>query len=239
MEQYIAYLRVSTIEQGRSGLGLEAQRRDISLFVNQHPCEAIIIQEFVDVQSGKDNARERLTEAISFAKKHNACLLVSKLDRLSRKVSFIASLMEDKQLNFKVASMPHADKFQLHIYAALAEQERDFISLRTKAALAEKKASGAILGGLRDKTNQRNIASKEKADRFAERLWSMVEPMCRSGMSLRQIAQSLNNNGILTSQGKRFHAQSVSNLIRRASNIDRHQLIAESIDEVVCSTKTE
>ena len=136
MEQYIAYLRVSTKEQGRSGLGLDAQRRDISLFVNQRPCEAIIIQEFVDVQSGKNNARERLTEAISFAKKHNACLLVSKLDRLSRKVSFIASLMEDKQLNFKVASMPHADKFQLHIYAALAEQERDFISLRTKAALA-------------------------------------------------------------------------------------------------------
>ena len=216
MEKYIAYLRVSTKEQGRSGLGLEAQRRDISLFVHQRPCEAIITQEFIDVQSGKDNARERLTEAISFAKKHNACLLVSKLDRLSRKVSFIASLMEDKQLNFKVATMPHADKFQLHIYAALAEQERDFISLRTKAALAEKKASGAALGGLRDKTNQRNTQKKLEADKNALKLWPIIAPMFATGVSTRGIANRLNKMGMRTSTGKQFYPQTINNIKSRA-----------------------
>lgn len=215
MEQYIAYLRVSTKEQGRSGLGLEAQRRDISLFVHQRPCEAIITQEFIDVQSGKDNARERLAEAISFAKKHNACLLVSKLDRLSRKVSFIASLMEDKHLNFKVASMPQADKFQLHIYAALAEQERDFISLRTKAALAEKKASGATLGGLRDRTNQRNKLKAKSADEFALKLWDVVEPMLLQKMSYRAIAKRLNSLNIQSSTGSMFYAQTIKNIQSR------------------------
>ena len=215
MEQYIAYLRVSTKEQGRSGLGLEAQRRDISLFVHQRPCEAIITQEFIDVQSGKDNARERLAEAISFAKKQNACLLVSKLDRLSRKVSFIASLMEDKHLNFKVASMPHADKFQLHIYAALAEQERDFISLRTKAALAEKKASGAVLGGLRDKTNRRNKQKFETANKHAEKMWSLVGPLVDQGLSYRSIANRLNSMHIRSSNGGRFYSQTVKNIINR------------------------
>ena len=223
MEQYIAYLRVSTKEQGRSGLGLDAQRRDISLFVNQRPCEAIIIQEFVDVQSGKNNARERLTEAISFAKKHNACLLVSKLDRLSRKVSFIASLMEDKQLNFKVASMPHADKFQLHIYAALAEQERDFISLRTKAALAEKKASGAVLGGLRDKTNKRNKQKIKMADGYAVKMWHVVGPLIEKGYSYNSIATRLNLMQISTRSGGLFHPQTVKNIVTRIDKM-RHNL---------------
>ena len=139
-------------------------------------------------------------------------MLVSKLDRLSRKVSFIASLMEDKQLNFKVASMPHADKFQLHIYAALAEQERDFISLRTKAALAEKKASGAVLGGLRDKTNRRNTIKKELADQAALRLWPLIQPMLDKGVSMRSIAKRLNETGLTTSTGADFNSQTIKNI---------------------------
>ncbi|WP_334029392.1 recombinase family protein [Alteromonas sp. P256] len=139
MKKYIAYYRVSTKEQGRSGLGLEAQRRDIKLFIQNSPENAQILEEYTDIHSGSVSERETLTEAIQNCRDQGATLLVSKLDRLSRKVSFIARLMEDNMLEFKVAAMPHADKFQLHIYAALAEQERDFISLRTKAALAEKK----------------------------------------------------------------------------------------------------
>ena len=141
--KYVLYLRVSSQEQGRSGLGLEAQERDIQLFLSNYaetPYE--VAGKFVEVHSGTDDRRPQLTAAIAKAKAERAVLVVSKLDRLSRKVSFLASLMEDRDLDFKVSQMPFADKFQLHIYAALAEQERDFISQRTKAALAAAKARG-------------------------------------------------------------------------------------------------
>ena len=130
-------------------------------------------------------------------------------------MSFIASIMEDKALQFKVASMPNADKFQLHIYAALAEQERDFISLRTKAALAEKKAAGAALGGLRDKTSQRNIVKKQQADEYALSMWNIIEPMFKSGIPYRQIAKRLNSNGITSRSGNSFYAQTVKNIVIR------------------------
>lgn len=197
-EKYISYLRVSTKEQGRSGLGLEAQKRDIDLFIQNHASEGDLLETYTDVVSGSNSSRQELTEAIKRTKKLDATLIVSKLDRLSRKVSFIATLMEDKFLKFKVASMPHADKFQLHIYAALAEQERDFISIRTKAALAEKKASGTRLGGLRDKTNARNREKQRDADKNALEIYSLISPMRHSGMSLRAIAESLNSINLLT-----------------------------------------
>ncbi|WP_100657478.1 recombinase family protein [Alteromonas flava] len=225
METYVAYLRVSTKEQGRSGLGLQAQRRDIALFTQNATSEASVIAEYTDVHSGSDSSREKLTEAILHAKKSGATLLVSKLDRLSRKVSFIASLLEDKQLNFRVASMPNADKFQLHIYAALAEQERDFISLRTKAALAEKKMKGAKLGGLRDLTNQRNESSRVQANKFAVQLWPIIEPMLTSGYSLRKVADKLNQIGVRTRHGGLFHAQSVKNISIRVTNQKSNSLL--------------
>ncbi|NDV93085.1 recombinase family protein [Alteromonas sp. 345S023] len=218
-EKYIAYLRVSTKEQGRSGLGLEAQKRDISLFISNYASEGELIETHTDIVSGSDSSRQALTEAITRAKKLNATLIVSKLDRLSRKVSFIATLMEDKTLKLKVASMPNADKFQLHIYAALAEQERDFISMRTKAALAAKKASGAILGGLRDKTNQRNREKQKLANKNALKVHPLIYPMRQSGMSFRAIAESLNSSNLLTQYGKRYSAQTVSNILRRVNNI--------------------
>jgi len=214
-EKYIAYLRVSTREQGRSGLGLEAQKRDINLFIQNHASEGDLLESYIEIVSGSNSSRQELTEAIKRAKELDATLIVSKLDRLSRKVSFIATLMEDKLLKFKVASMPHADKFQLHIYAALAEQERDFISIRTKAALAEKKASGALLGGLRDKTNARNKEKQKVADENALKVYSLISPMRQSGMSLRAIAQSLNSINLPTQQGKRYSAQTVSNVLKR------------------------
>ena len=135
--QYVIYKRVSTDSQGKSGLGLDAQSRDIELFISNYAEEPEVIGEFTDIMSGKSSDRPELSKALEVCRTTGAALLVAKLDRLSRRVSFIASLMEDKRLSFKVAQMPHADKFQLHIYAALAEQERDFISKRTKAALAE------------------------------------------------------------------------------------------------------
>lgn len=202
MKQYVVYLRVSTEEQGKSGLGLEAQQRDIDLFLSNYsdiPFE--VLGTFTDVLSGKNADRPELAKAIALAKKTGAELLVAKLDRLSRNVAFIANLLEDKKLTFRVASMPHADKFQLHIYAALAEQEREFISLRTKAALQAAKDRGRKLGGLRPGTAQRNEASKAIADNNAQRVSAVVVPLRKAGASLRAIADALNNANISTPRG--------------------------------------
>lgn len=218
MRKYVTYMRVSTAEQGKSGLGLEAQKRDISIFLDTSsdvPFE--VIGEFTDVLSGTDDDRPELKKAIDLAKKSGADLLVAKLDRLSRRVSFIAKLMEDPKLSFRVAQMPHADKFQLHVYAALAEQERDFISKRTKAALAEAKARGQKLGGLRDKTMQRNYAVKANARARAEKIAGLVIPLRDAGKTLREIASHLDRAGIATARGGHWNASQVQRVLRRVS----------------------
>lgn len=216
MRRYVTYKRVSTSEQGRSGLGLEAQERDIQLFLEGYsevPYE--IIGEFTDVQSGADDDRPELKKAIEIARKSRAELLVAKLDRLSRKVSFIGSLTDDKRLTLRVAQMPHADNFQLHIYAALAEQEREFISKRTKAALAAAKARGRKLGGLRDSTMKRNEVVKNNAQRRAEKLRGIILPLREAGRSLREIATELDNVGISTPRNGNWTASQVKRVIDR------------------------
>ncbi|MCB9948198.1 MAG: recombinase family protein [Rhodospirillaceae bacterium] len=218
MIRYVTYTRVSTKEQGRSGLGLDAQQRDIRIFLetfSPEPWE--VLAEFVEVQSGAEDDRPELLKAIALAKKEKVVLLAAKLDRFSRKVSFISSMTDDRKLDFRVATMPHADKFQLHIYAALAEQERDFISQRTKAALAEAKAKGRKLGGLRDATLKRNAALKANADARAQRLVGIVQPLRAQGASLRQIAQALNDAGIRTARGDVWQASQVQRVIARIS----------------------
>jgi DNA invertase Pin-like site-specific DNA recombinase len=177
------------------------------------------LKEFLEVDSGANSARTTLNDAINLAKKHDATLLVAKLDRLSRKVSFIASLMEDRKLNFKVATMPHADPFQLHIYAALAEQEREFISKRTKAALAEAKARGTRLGGLRTTTNERNVAKRKQADQFAQSLWPIIEPMTLTSVAYSDIAKRLNKMNVQTANGGMFWASTVSNIMKRMNQV--------------------
>ena len=216
MRRYVVYKRVSTAEQGRSGLGLEAQQRDIQLFLDtfsEVPWE--VLGEFTDILSGGDSARPELVKAIDMAKREKATLLVAKLDRLSRKVSFIATLMDDPKLDLRVASMPYADKFQLHIYAALAEQEREFISRRTKAALAEAKARGRKLGGLRDATMKRNAAVQANAKHRAERVQGIVWPLRDAGRSLREIAEELNRAGVETARGGRWQASQVKRVLER------------------------
>ena len=142
-------------------------------------------------------------------------LVVSKLDRLSRRVSFIATLMEDKALEFKVAQMPYADKFQLHIYACLAEQERDFISQRTKAALAAAKARGKKLGAPVHHLVNLAKARSDKATADASRVASVILPLRRQGASLREICDALNQTGIKTQRGGKFHPSLVSRMIKR------------------------
>ena len=216
MNKFVLYRRVSSKEQKKSGLGLEAQERDIKLFLENYadtPYE--VIGEFIEVQSGKDNERRELNAAIALAKKEKAILCVSKLDRLSRRVSFIASLMEDRELDFKVAQMPYADKFQLHIYAALAEQERFFISQRTRSALKAYKERNPDkkLGAPKQHIEALAKARKDKARQEAEKVSGVILPLRRQGASLKSICNTLNTSGITTSRGTTFHPSLISRML--------------------------
>lgn len=216
MKRYVIYTRVSTDEQGRSGLGLEAQRRDIDIFLanfSEVPWE--IAGEYQDVLSGKNDDRPQLAAALKLVRETGAELLIAKLDRLSRKVSFIANIMEDKRVRLRVASMPFADNFQLHIYAALAEQEREFISKRTKAALQVAKSRGAQLGGLRDATMKRNEAIQARAQREAAKVFKIVGPMRDAGKTLAGIAEALNGMKVETSRGGQWTAMQVKRVVDR------------------------
>jgi len=216
LRRYVVYKRVSTKEQGRSGLGLEAQERDIRIFLDtfsEVPWE--VVGEFLDILTGTDNSRPELAKAIDLAKREKATLLVSKLDRLSREVHFISGMLKDKKLDFRVAQMPSADKFQLHIYAALAEQEREFISERTKAALREAKARGQKLGGLRDKTMKRNAAVRANAVARAKKVEGIVVPLRGAGKTFREIAGELNRAGVQTARGGRWQPSQVMRVLER------------------------
>ena len=215
MKQFIKYYRVSTRSQADSGLGLSAQQRDIDLYLSTYaetPWE--VIAEFTDVQSGKDDNRPELQKAMALAEETGATILIAKLDRISRRVSFISAIMERKKLNLTVATMPNADKFQLHIYAALAEQEREFISLRTKQALAPLKGTGK-LGGNRGNIDKANEAARALADSHAARVMDTVLPLKEAGRTLQQIADTLNKSGVKTARGGKWHPTTVKNVLAR------------------------
>ena len=212
-KRYVLYLRISTQGQQKSGLGLEAQKRDIDLYLEKYseqPYE--ILGVFTDVQSGGDNNRPELKKAIELAKKTKSILLVQKICRLSRRVSFIATLIEDKDLNFKVAQMPFADKFQLHIYSALNEQEKDFIGSRTRAALQswKERNPNKKLGAPIHHIEALAKARRDKALKEAKRLEGIILPLKQQGKSLRVICDVLNQSGITTSKGRSFHPSKVS-----------------------------
>ncbi len=208
MTRYVAYFRVSTEKQGKSGLGLAAQRTLIERFLSDGD---EVIAEFVEVQSGKNDERVELWKAIAHAKKQEAKILIAKLDRFSRKVSFIAGIME-QGIGLVVAEMPHATDFQLHIFAALAQEERRLISERTRNALAEAKKRGVELG-----KNGRALAAKhrQEADERAEALRPIIMPMVEAGLSYSEIARQLNEQGVQTVNGRRFFAQQVKQVIGR------------------------
>ncbi len=216
MIKYVVYYRVSTKKQGESGLGLEAQERDVNLFLESYSGQPYeVLSTVTDVMSGKGRLCERpaLKQAVELAEKEGATLLIAKLDRLSRDVELIAHLI--KRVDLKVACMPAADKFQLHLYAALAEQERDFISARTKAALKAAKARGVKLGGLREGTAARNAGATAAAQISAEPFRAEFEEMLRNGYKLREMAASLNRRGIKTAKGGQWQATQVKRMIDR------------------------
>jgi DNA invertase Pin-like site-specific DNA recombinase len=217
VKKFVVYKRVSTREQRTSGLGIEAQQRDIDLFLAlfQGPYE--VAGSFVDTGSGADNDRPEFQRALALARKIGGEIIVSKLDRLSRRVSVIASLMEDPRVSLRVACMPNADKFQLHVYAALAEQERTFISQRTKAALQSAKLRGVKLGGRREGSNAASLAAanRAKADVYAGRLSTLVSTLRDTGKTLEEIGAELASHGISRPRGGSWSKMAVKRLLDR------------------------
>lgn len=213
MARYVAYFRVSTEKQGKSGLGLAAQHSLIERFLSDGD---EVIAEFVEVQSGKNDERVELWKAINHAKRNDAKLLIAKLDRFSRKVSFIASIME-QGIGLVVAEMPNATDFQLHIFAALAQEERRLISERTRNALAEAKKRGVQLGKNGKVLAERN---RKAADERAEALRPIIMPMVEQGLSISEIAHKLNVVGVRGMDGGRIYPQQVQNIMRRFVLLD-------------------
>jgi DNA invertase Pin-like site-specific DNA recombinase len=217
----IAYFRVSTREQGRSGLGIDAQRAAIARFAQAEDFE--VVAEFVEIETGKGaNALERrpqLAAALAEARRHGKCpVAVSKLDRLSRDVHFISGLMAHR-VPFLVAELgADVEPFMLHLHAALAERERKIISERTVAALAAAKARGQALGNprLADARAVANTRHKAGADTFAVTVAPAIRAAQAAGAkTLREIAAALNGRGVTTARGKSWEPQTVANVLRR------------------------
>lgn len=197
--KYVAYYRVSTAKQGKSGLGLEAQKETVRTFIQK---DGELIGEYVEVQSGRKDNREELWKAIRVAKEQKAKIVIARLDRFSRRVSFIAGIM-DQGLSLAIAEMPNATEFQLHIFAALAQEERRLISERTKAALAQSKKRGVRLG---KNGSVLAVRQKDKFRSFKAELHSLIPYW--EFMSFNSIARQLNSAGIKTLNGKMFFASS-------------------------------
>jgi DNA invertase Pin-like site-specific DNA recombinase len=214
----IAYLRVSTTEQGNSRLGLEAQRAAVEAFAKAEGIQLLDVVEEV-ASGGLDlNQRPVLAAALNAAKRAKAYVLVAKLDRLSRSVALISSLMA-QQVNFIVAELgADTDPFMLHLYAALAEKERRLIGERTSAALQRKMAAGWKAGNpdLVKHLPKSNATNAAKADEFAKGVLPAIRRMLDAGMSRLAIANELNANGMPTARGGSWTSASVGNILKRA-----------------------
>ena len=216
--KFVAYYRVSTAKQGRSGLGLDAQRKSVSDYLNGGAWD--LIGEYVEVESGKVDQRPKLEQALALCELTGATLVVAKLDRLSRNVAFLAAL-QDSGARFVAADMPEANELTIHIMAAVAQAERKAISRRTIEALAAAKARGVKLGGARGNPDDlrkgpaasakvRVRASQERAAKVLRQ----IEAIKASGaVSLREVAAGLNAAGITTPRGGPWGASQVKRIL--------------------------
>jgi DNA invertase Pin-like site-specific DNA recombinase len=221
----IAYVRVSTSKQGRSGLGLEAQQEALSRFADAEGFD--LIRTFIEVETGKGSdaleRRPQLAAALAEARRRRCSIGVAKLDRLSRDVHFISGLMAHK-VPFVVAELgADVDPFILHLFAALAEKERALIGVRTKAALAAAKARGVRLGNPRlDEARKAAhkaaaAANEAAAERHAATVLPIIREIKRAGArTLREIADALNARGVRTARGGQWYATTVRNVLARA-----------------------
>lgn len=225
---YISYFRVSTQRQGNSGLGLDAQKTAVNNFINH--CTDSIILEFTDIESGKNDSRPQLKLAIEAAQKSNAQLLIAKLDRLSRNAAFIFTL-RDSKVNFICCDMPNANSVTIGIMAVLAQDERERISQRTKAALQEVKKRGIKLGSPFNltieakakgiaaiKTNAANNENNRKAT-------ALIVSMRDAGATFYEITRQLNNAGFCTRNNCTFQQNQVQRLYNKARCIKEDSIV--------------
>jgi predicted site-specific integrase-resolvase len=238
--KFVAYYRVSTEKQGRSGLGLEAQQEAVRSYLNGGAWT--LVAEVVEVESGKKNDRPRLAEALRLCRLHGAVLIIAKLDRLARNVAFISNLMESG-VEFTAVDFPQANRLTVHILAAVAEHEREMISKRTKDALASKRAfyarltdqekaelrlrgKATQLGGNRGKVHlvarkgalASAVIRSTKAKRRAADVAPIVHELQAAGASLRKVAAALNDRHIPTARGSRWTATQVMRVLDQAGS---------------------
>lgn len=215
-QRFVAYYRVSTAGQGRSGLGIEAQQAAVKAYLTGRDHQ--LVAEFTEVESGRKADRPKLAEALAMAKRQKAVLVIARLDRLARNVAFIASLMESK-VEFIACDLPQATPFTLHIMAAVGEAEAKAISERTKAALAAAKERGVRLGNTtnlpvaRAKGRETIIAG---ADDHAEKVLPVIREIVRGGItSVHKIADALQHR-VPTRRGGQWSGSTVLNIVRRS-----------------------
>jgi DNA invertase Pin-like site-specific DNA recombinase len=214
--RFVAYYRVSTDRQGQSGLGLEAQRKAVADYLEGGAWE--LVGEFTEVESGKKSDRPELGMAIEACRKHRARLVIAKLDRLSRNLAFIATLMESG-VEFVAADMPFANKLTIHILAAVAEHEREAISERTKAALAAAKARGTRLGNPNPTyaLNRMRAARRAQIDRYTANILPIIREVQAAGhSSFNAIAGQLDARKVATARGGRWTHVQVRQILNRA-----------------------
>lgn len=217
--KYVAYYRVSTQKQGKSGLGLDAQRKMVADYIAANGGE--LVAQYTEIESGKKNDRPELLAAIRQADLVGGRLLVGKLDRLSRDLFFILSLQKS-HVDFAVCDLPGCDSFTINIYGALAQREREMISARTKAGLAAARERGVKLGTNNLKPEMAQAASakgvatiKQNASNFAAKVRTTIEALQAQGKSLRAIAGELDKLGVQTARGGKWTATAVKNALAR------------------------
>ena len=210
VRRFVAYYCVSTERQGRSGLGLDAQREAVLRHTADHADK--LIGEFCEVESGRRSDRPQLAAAIAAAKKARATLIIAKLDRLARNIHFISGLMESG-VDFVAADNPHANKLMMHMLAVFAEHEREQISQRTKDALAAAKARGIRLG--RNAADRLAPAYRAEAMERARQLAPVLAELKSTGMSARRMAAELTARGVPTANGGKWHGETVRRMIDR------------------------
>jgi DNA invertase Pin-like site-specific DNA recombinase len=221
--RFVAYYRVSTTQQGRSGLGLDAQREAVAQFLNGGGWG--LLGAFTEVESGKRADRPQLAQALALCRLTGAVLVIAKLDRLSRDAHFLIGL-EKAGVEFVAADMPNANRLTVHLMAVIAQAEREMISKRTKEALAAardrrkregKSPLGGYRGGKPPPPGVGTAARRAKADTFAARVRPTIEALQTEGKGRRQIAAALMERGIMTAEGGRWDATKVRNVLKRWS----------------------
>ncbi len=210
--QFVAYYRVSTDKQGKSRLGIEAQIAAVQQHLKASGGD--LIEEFEEVETGKNNDRPQLQAALRLCRQRKAVLLIAKLDRLSRNLAFIANLMESNA-EFVACDNPYANKTMLQIMAVFAEHEREVISQRTKDALKAIKARGQTLGNPRPDVPKLNSQRAHHAREFRESAYPLIKQLRDSDMTLRAIADHLNERGIKSQNNRLWHLEAVRLVLLR------------------------